>query len=139
MGSVSTVDQPIEIVGGANNLVLRASWPLAKLTADGLGILVHVRKRAAPVIGSVLTPFTGERDVMFQSRWDDLTRCIAAKRSVVVWRRGGDYCRFVVMRHGSLDSLIERIEAHRVHVERVRGTALLGTFPEHRRPPASPR
>jgi hypothetical protein len=70
---VSNAEQPIEIVGGANNVVLAASWPLAKLIADDQGIVVHVRKRVVPVIGSVLSPFTGDRDVMFQSRWDDLT------------------------------------------------------------------
>jgi hypothetical protein len=139
IGYVSNAEKPIEIVGGANNMVLAASWPLAKLIADDQGIVVHVRKRVVPVIGAVLTPFTAERNVMFQSRWDDLTRCITAKRSVVVWRRGGDYCRFVVIRRGRLDSLIKRLEVHRVPLERVRGTFLLGTFHDDRWPPASSR
>jgi hypothetical protein len=118
------------IRGGGNTFWFAASAPLLRLATDRDGITVALAGRLGRIFGSLM-PVGEARDrsgVVWRTSWGDLDRAIAARRSIVMWRRDGVYCRFVTLRRRRLAPLLDLVAAHSTKVDRMRGTVLLGTF-----------
>jgi hypothetical protein len=126
-----TVDESpnLHVFGGASfpGIIgtVSASYPLAVLRMDGVGVGVDIRSRH---LKKLLAWFVRQdsASTWWTAEWTQITTVDFGRRSIVLRASGRRGCRFAVLRRRRLLPLVDELERRGVSVTRV--TTTLGWF-----------